>query len=112
MYSELFGDDRPLPKPFPCTEIVRGDQDVICDKKRAPSKQDIDAEKREFKALLAKMQKMNAGTAAWRKKWAGTSHTEVVKWPVCGGKLHLSIASINSHVHGRCEGDCGISWKE
>ena len=42
----------------------------------------------------------------WRKK-EPYGKAEVVECPVCKGKLHLSQASYNGHVHARCEtADC------
>jgi hypothetical protein len=113
VYAQLPGSvDGRLPAPLPCVDTVRADEDVFCDKKQEPTQEDLDAEDRELEALSAKMQKIYAGTASWRKKWKGRSHTEVVECPACGGRLRLSIASINGHVHGRCEGACGITWHE
>ncbi len=93
---------------------MRGDEDVFCDKKQEPTQEDLDAEDRELEALREKMRKIYAGIAPWCEKWKGKgkSHTEVVKCPACGGRLRLSIASINGHVGGRCEGACGVDWQE
>ena len=32
--------------------------------------------------------------------------------PICGGKLHMSIAAYNGHVWGKCETDKCLSWVE
>lgn len=37
---------------------------------------------------------------------------EVVKCPICDGKLHLSQSSYNGHVHGKCETEGCLSWME
>ncbi len=48
---------------------------------------------------------------AWRKK-EPYGKAEVVECPVCKGRLHLSQAAYNGHVHARCEtADC-ISFME
>ena len=37
---------------------------------------------------------------------------EVVKCPICNGRLHLSQSSYNGHCHGRCETEGCVSWME
>lgn len=37
---------------------------------------------------------------------------EVVECPACKGRLHLSIAAYNGHVHGKCETDGCVAWME
>jgi hypothetical protein len=110
VYAKLF--DGPMPDPSPCLDTMRGDEDVFCDKKQELTQDELDAEDRKCEAYIEKMETIYAGTASWREKWKGKSHTEVVECPACGGRLHLSIASINGHVHGHCEGDCGVDWQE
>ena len=49
--------------------------------------------------------------SAWRKKQP-YGKQEVIECPVCKGRLHLSQAAYNGHVHGRCEtADC-LNWME
>lgn len=48
--------------------------------------------------------------AEWRKKPWGKR--EVIECPACKGKLHLSQASSNGHVHGQCETAGCVSWME
>lgn len=51
--------------------------------------------------------------SAWRVKPKPLKdRREVVKCPVCKGKLHLSQSSYNGHVHGKCETKGCLSWME
>lgn len=52
------------------------------------------------------------GIAPWRAKHKGRSFTEVVECPACKGRLHLSIAAYNGHVHGTCQTAGCVSWME
>jgi hypothetical protein len=49
----------------------------------------------------------------WRKAHQNENYGEVVPCPICGGKLHLTIAgAYNGHVHGHCETKECVSWME
>jgi len=37
---------------------------------------------------------------------------EVIECPQCKGRLHLSQAAYNGHVHGHCETKGCVSWME
>lgn len=41
------------------------------------------------------------------KDWQG-----IYKCPLCGKKLHVSIAGCNGHVHGGCETDGCLAWAQ
>ncbi|MES2910565.1 MAG: hypothetical protein V4718_04205 [Pseudomonadota bacterium] len=47
----------------------------------------------------------------WTKK-NRVSKSEVIECPACKGKLHLSQAAFNGHVHGKCETPDCVSWME
>jgi hypothetical protein len=50
--------------------------------------------------------------ANWRSKPPFKNQREIIECPVCKGRLHLSQASYNGHVHGKCEtADC-VAWME
>jgi len=62
-------------------------------------------------AFLARMALVGPVVAAWRKK-APRGKAEVIECPACKGRLHLSQAAYNGHVHGRCETAGCVSWME
>lgn len=51
---------------------------------------------------------------AWRtwSKKNRVGKAEVIECPACQGKLHLSQAAYNGHVHGQCETKGCVSWME
>lgn len=64
-----------------------------------------------FEAAIKRMTIVGPVVSEWRKK-PPLGKAEVIECPVCKGRLHLSQASCNGHVHGHCEtADC-VSWME
>lgn len=49
--------------------------------------------------------------AAWRTKQP-TGKSEDIECPVCKGRLHLSQAACNGHVHGKCSTPDCVNWME
>lgn len=49
--------------------------------------------------------------AEWRKR-KPIGKQEIIECPACGGRLHLSQAASNGHVHGQCETEGCVSWME
>jgi len=47
-----------------------------------------------------------------KKEHEGESWQGVVECPVCKGKLHVSHAEYNGHVHGKCETEGCLAWME
>jgi hypothetical protein len=47
----------------------------------------------------------------WRKKLP-IGKQEIIECPECKGRLHLSQAGGNGHVHARCETDGCVAWME
>lgn len=63
---------------------------------------------------MERMQIVFNVTKSWRT-WTKTNRVgkqEVIECPVCKGKLHLSQAAYNGHVHGHCETPDCVSWME
>ncbi len=83
-----------------------------CPHLRRPTPEEIAAHKKWSRDRLNVLGKVMVGIGPWRKKWKGQSHAEIVECPACGGKLQLSIAAYNGHVHGRCATPNCVSWME
>ena len=85
----------------------------VCEQYVEPTAEEIAAHEREINESVNRMMKVTAAIAPWREKHQGHNFAEVVTCPICGGKLHLSIAgAYNNHVHGRCETKDCIAWME
>lgn len=71
------------------------------------------AEKRadEIAASIQRMTVAGPIIAEWRKK-KPIGKAEVIECPACKGRLHLSQAASNGHVHGKCETNGCLSWME
>lgn len=65
----------------------------------------IEAHHRRFMTMLPVIQRIKE--EHFGKSWFG-----VETCPVCNGRLHLSHASINGHVHGKCETEGCVAWME
>ena len=68
-----------------------------------------------FDAAIKRMEMAGPIVTAWRT-WSKTnrvSKQEIIDCPTgCGGKLHLSQAAYNGHVHGKCTTNGCLSWME
>lgn len=51
---------------------------------------------------LKMMEALNPLLAEWRDR-PPIGKAEIVECPICQGRLYLSQASSNGHVHGKCE---------
>lgn len=83
-----------------------------CEHLRRPTAEEIALHEEWRKARMNRMAVVMTAITPWRKAHKGKSAHEVVECPICKGRLHLSIAAYNGHIHGRCEtADC-VSWME
>ncbi len=78
-----------------------------------PTSEEVQADRAAADAYFAKATTAIKVASAWRvKPKPAQDRAEVVECPVCKGRLHLSQAAYNGHVHGKCEtADC-VSWME
>lgn len=83
-----------------------------CEHLRRPTPDEIAAHEEWLDGRMNRMGIVMTGILPWREAHKGKSAQEVVECPACHGKLHLSIAAYNGHIHGQCEtADC-VSWME
>lgn len=83
-----------------------------CPHLRRPTPEEIAAHEKWIEEQITKLGTVMTGIADWRRRHKGRSHSEIVECPACKGRLHLSIAAYNGHVHGHCESDDCVSWME
>ena len=83
-----------------------------CEHLRCPTPEEIAAHRIWLDERMNLLTTVMKGITPWREKHKGRSHAEVVECPACKGRLHLSIAAYNGHVHARCETEHCASWME
>ena len=83
-----------------------------CSKLRRPMPEEIALHEQWLDGRRSLLATVMVGIAPWRNKHVGHSASEVVECPACKGRLRLSIAAYNGHVHGHCETEGCVSWME
>ena len=111
VYDETFRSAR-----WPCfmekdTGLPKPDAD-LCSQLRPPTKEEIAAHEVWQRARFDRLISVMEVVKPWRKKHKGRSFEEIIECPACKGRLHLSIAAVNGHVHGHCETKGCVSWME
>lgn len=118
-----------LSRPLPCIRSNtvhfpkerRGEQTPCvhseCSEYLAPTPEQLAEDERETAAWVARTLKGLRLASEWRtaKGWSKSNRVsaqEVVTCPVCNGRLHLSLAAYNGHVHGACETKGCIRWMQ
>lgn len=99
----------------PCFLTDKGDSKpdaMPCEHLRRPTQEEIAQHEFWFDERMKKQIAVMTGIASWREKHRGKSAAEIVECPACKGKLHLSIAACNGHVHGQCETTDCVAWME
>lgn len=83
-----------------------------CEHLRRPTPEEMAASDKWSADRMSVLGTVMTGIKPWRDKWKGKSHGEVVECPACKGRLSLSIAAYNGHVHGACATEGCASWME
>lgn len=92
-------------------ERSEDDQRAMCPKWLRATREQGEERFRELNESTERFAKVMPVVAVWRKK-PPRGKAEVIDCPACGGRLHLSQASVNGHVHGHCETKGCVSWME
>lgn len=67
-----------------------------------------------FEKSMEQMRIVGTFLSGW-KTWTKNNRVakaEVVECPVCKGRLHLSQAAYNGHIHGQCETAGCVRWMQ
>lgn len=97
-----------------CTDGGKRSEDeqrAICPKWLRATREQGEEQFRDMQESDAKFRKVMAVVSVWRKT-PPRGKAEVIECPACAGRLHLSQAAINGHVHGHCETAGCVSWME
>jgi len=84
---------------------------AICPKWLRKTREQGEARADAIEASMNRMMVVMPVVAEWRKK-PPLGKSEVIECPMCKGRLHLSQAACNGHVHGKCETEGCVSWME
>jgi hypothetical protein len=85
---------------------------ATCPKWEPPTSEEIAAAEAAWKASQDRMMLVLKATKPVRKEQKGKNWRGTIECPICKGKLHLSHAAYNNHMHGRCETDGCVAWME
>lgn len=78
-----------------------------------PTDEQIQQDRAETDAALARHMIALKVASSWRvKPKPAQDRHDVIECPICKGRLHLSQAAYNGHVHGQCETSGCVSWME
>lgn len=83
-----------------------------CAHLRRPTQEEIAAHEQWHARRMNTLGAVMKAIEPWRKAHKGKSHAETIECPACKGRLHLSIAACNGHVHAQCETEGCVSWME
>jgi hypothetical protein len=110
-FKELGDGKLGLGRSMPCY-YVAGTIPIHCDKYERKTVEEIQAEDAEMNASMARFMLSGPLIRKVKEEHKGTNWSGVEVCPVCSGKLHMSHAKYNGHVHGHCETEGCLSWME
>lgn len=93
-------------------ERLAGKPQCQCAHVEFPTEEEVQRQLAEHDKHMGKMMMALTAVDPIRKKYKGKDFVGVIECPVCKGKLHVSHAAYNGHVHAKCEtADC-VAWME
>ena len=111
-YTDLAGSDFPCFRGDALKSLRKGELPSHCDKTEFPTEEYIQNEIAEHDKAFKKVDEGLKAVAHIRKEHNGKNWSGVIECPICKGKLHVSHASLNNHVHAQCETKDCIAWME
>lgn len=107
LYSAVVNDTE---RSFPC--CVERTGSIKCDKFRLSTPEEEAEEEKAIQDSIDRTMKTIPIVKKIKQDHVGEDWKGIVECPICKGKLHLSHASINGHVWGRCETSGCVNWME
>jgi hypothetical protein len=98
------------PRHRPCFKDEGSD--ITCPQRDFPSPAEVDKELADIEENNSRMNLIYPLIARIKKDHAGSDWSGAERCPACGGNLHLSHASLNGHVWGKCETPNCVAWME
>ena len=99
---------------MPCIKggYTKPEEVVPCDLYEEPTQEDIDKHEAGMDAHINRIMMCMPLIERIKKEHKGESWRGTEECPVCQGVLHLTHASCNGHVWGKCETKGCASWIE
>lgn len=86
---------------------------IPCELRVEPTTEQVEQSRRDLESAMERTIVALKVAGEWRvKPKPAQDRREVVECPVCKGRLHLSQAACNGHVHGKCETEGCVAWME
>lgn len=115
-YGDIAGEEPGAMRRLPCflgPNLKPKEADAVaCSSFRAPTPEEVRLHEEWIEGRMGLLTKVMTAIKPWRDAHKGKAASEVVECPGCAGRLHLSIAAYNGHVHGNCETKGCVSWME
>lgn len=91
----------------------RGQTEIPCAMLSLPTHEECEADRTESDNHFERTKMALKIASDWRvHPKPDTNRHGVVECPICKGRLHLSQAAYNGHVHGACETPGCVEWME
>lgn len=116
-YDEVDKDKRlPMRAALPCFKpdiyLPAGVVQCYCPHVQFHTEEEILAQLKEHEESVAKMKLALKVIEPIRKEHKGKNWRGTLECPNCKGKLHVSHAGCNGHVHAKCETPDCVAWME
>ena len=116
LYERVWTDSNGQPIPFerrPCflDGIKPKPGAAPCKKLQCPTKEEADQAAAKSRERIGKVLTAMTVVEAWKKGQQKGPAAGSLDCPICGGRLHVSMAS-NGHTIGKCETEGCVEWME
>lgn len=117
VYDEIDAGNRvayraKLPCHKPDKHLPEGETQCACPHVEFPSEEEVQRQLDDHEAHIKKMRLALEVIDPIRKEQEGKNWRGVIECPNCKGKLHVSHAACNGHVHAKCETEGCVAWME
>jgi hypothetical protein len=114
-YQQLAGPGDGWFKRLPCDTRWAGPEAKPCEKRQAPTPEEVEADEKWVRELMERVGKIRDAIVAhlggpWRRGTPGASGS--IPCPCCGGTVRFSRSGYNGHVHAACSNEDCARWME
>lgn len=109
-YLAIAGSSKNWTNKLPC--FKDREFKIVCEERQWPTKEQIEKDELKWQKMWTKIEKVQPLVGEIKKEYKDKDWRGTRDCPVCAGTLHLTHASINGHVWGKCETEDCVSWME